>query len=83
MTCEPSEAPTERTSVLTPVAWPVSSGGTASTIRFGIAAKASPMPIDITTFHASIAPWLPCTRAIISSPNEVVAAPRASGRRLP
>ena len=69
--------------MLTPVAWPVSSGGTASMIRFGIAAKASPMPIDITRFQATIRPWLPWASAIISRPKEVIAPPRASGRRLP
>ena len=52
VTCEPSDAPTERISVFTPVASPVCDGGTASTIRLAIAAKARPMPIEITTFHA-------------------------------
>ena len=38
MTCEPSDAPTERIEALKPVASPVWLIGTASTIRFGIAA---------------------------------------------
>ena len=52
VTCEPIEAPTERTSVFTPVASPVCDGGTASTIRFAIAANARPIPIEMTTFQA-------------------------------
>ena len=48
LTCEPIDAPTERVSVLKPVASPVCAGGTASTIRFAIAANASPMPVDMT-----------------------------------
>ena len=69
--------------MLTPVAWPVSSAVTASTIRFGIAANASPMPIDITRFHTTISAWVSWTSAIIVSPNEVMIAPSASGRREP
>ena len=40
----PSAPPIVRMIVFMPVATPVCSGGTASTIRFAIAAKASPMP---------------------------------------
>ena len=46
VTCEPSDAPTERTTALKPVASPVRSSGTAATIRLGMAAKARPMPTD-------------------------------------
>jgi len=41
----PKAPPTVRVIVLTPVATPVWSGGTASTIRLAIAANASPMPM--------------------------------------
>jgi hypothetical protein len=43
-TCEPRDEPTERTSALKPVASPVWCAGTASMIRFGMAANARPMP---------------------------------------
>ena len=69
--------------MLTPVAWPVSSGETASTIRFGIAANARPMPVDITRFQAMISSWVPWASAISSRPAEVMIAPSASGTREP
>ena len=42
--CEPRAPPRLRTIVLMPVATPVWSGGTASTMRLASAAKARPMP---------------------------------------
>ena len=39
--------------MLIPVASPVCAGGTASTIRFAIAANARPMPVDITNDHST------------------------------
>ena len=72
MTCEPSDAPTERTSALKPVASPVSVGGTASTIRFGIAANARPMPIeqhDVPDEHRGL-------RAVVDAHREQAAARR-------
>ena len=41
----PTEPPSERITVFMPVATPVWSGRTASTIRFASEANASPMPI--------------------------------------
>ena len=69
--------------MFTPVAWPVSSGVTASRIRFGIAAKASPMPVDITRFQTMISSWVPWASAISSRPADVMIAPSASGTREP
>ena len=83
VTCEPIDAPTLRTSVLTPVASPVCDGGTASTIRFAIAAKARPMPIEMMTFQAATASSEPWSRAIISRPSDVRAAPAVSGTLEP
>ena len=39
--------------MLTPIASPVWAGGTAETIRFGIAANTSPKPTDIITLAAT------------------------------
>ena len=44
-TWPPTAPPIVRTTVFIPVATPVWSGGTASTIRFAIEANAKPMPM--------------------------------------
>src|SRR4051794_18801556 len=62
-TCEPSDDPTERTRALNPVASPVCAAGTASRTRFGIAANANPIPLDITTQNRVTTSGLPCSTA--------------------
>ena len=81
--CEPSDAPTERTSVLKPVASPVSDCGTASKIRLGMAAKASPIPIESRMFQAIIAPWVPWSTPIANSATAEISAPADSGSLPP
>lgn len=82
-TCDPSDEPTERTSALKPVASPVCLAGTASMMRFGIAAKASPMPADMTRLNAMISSWLACEAARSPRPSAVKKPPAASGTLLP
>jgi hypothetical protein len=68
---------------LKPVASPVWCGGTASMIRFGIAANASPMPLHMTTLKAITSTWLPCASASSARPSAVRKPPSASGTLLP
>src|SRR4051794_13245670 len=82
-TCEPSEAPTERTSALKPVASPVCSGGTTSMIEFGIAANARPIPADMMRLKTTISNRLPCATARRPSPVAVRKPPIASGTLFP
>ena len=69
--------------MLKPVASPVSDCGTASKIRFGIAANASPIPIESTMFHATIAACVPWSRPIAASAKAAMNAPAASGTLPP
>ena len=83
LTCEPSDEPTERTSALKPVASPVSVGLTASTIRFGIAENARPMPANRTAEKSRTSNRVSCTRPSSVRPTDAVAHPRPSGTRPP
>jgi hypothetical protein len=64
---------------LKPVASPVRSGGTDSTIRFGIAANAKPMPIDMISDPIITISCVPCATPRNSSPQAVITPPSASG----
>jgi hypothetical protein len=82
-TCEPSDEPTDRTSALKPVASPVCCAGTASRIRFGIAAKANAMPADMSVAKAATSSWLLCSQASSASPVAVPKPPMARDTLLP
>ena len=57
-TCAPTTPPTVRTTVFMPVATPVSVDRPASTISFGIAANAKPMPMPQRTKASDRLPGL-------------------------
>ena len=83
LTCEPSDEPIDRTSALNPVASPVSAGETASTMRFGIAEKARPMPVNRTVAKIATSACVPCTSPSSARPSAAMTPPRPSGTLLP
>ena len=69
--------------VLIPVATPVWSWRTASTMRLAIAAKARPIPIPTSTPPIAISTSVPWNRASQTKASNANTPPRASGSREP
>src|SRR3954453_19868573 len=78
VTWVPTEEPTERTTGLKPVAWPVWVGGTEATMRFGMAAKANAIPSVTIVNHVSTAASDPWKAASMPSPKPDSTAPTNS-----